>query len=146
MGDLATAFLYSFEATFQVLGDERKEKRLLQLDDWLKQQPAYDLECRGLRTLRTREAHLRRAALSAGVDALVDTPFAGSTAGGRTPWHWTSVSVTEVGKKGQPGKMMPKLRAAELDDWADCCRRRHVLELMLHGVGRLRDLLVAVGP
>jgi hypothetical protein len=83
--DFSTAFLLSFEATLQILLDECS---FPDFDGWLRSQPLYDIECRGLRTLRHLEAHIRPGNLSVQRDATVYSRFAHSATGGTIPWRW----------------------------------------------------------
>lgn len=145
MGDVARAYLMSFESTLQVLGHQRFGKRsgTTSLKEWLETQKAhYDLECRGLRTLRHLEAHVKSRDLGGHVDILADTPFAGPATGGRIAWFWSGISPADYAALRQPAPLEP----SELDAWNACSRKRHVLDLMLHGLEHLQSLLTAAGP
>ena len=60
LDDAASAYLMTFEAVIQMMGDQFGQAAS-QLTAWLEALPpdVYDLTCRGLRTLRNIEAHVR---------------------------------------------------------------------------------------
>lgn len=138
MNDLGSAFLLSFEATRQVLKDEMGQVGLLPqgFEKWLTLQPPYDLELRGLRTLRHLEAHVRTGELEQNPDRLVDSRFAGPTPGGRAPWHWSPIATADL-----TSLRSPRLLESELQTWNRRCEALLVRGLMLHGLVGLRELI-----
>jgi hypothetical protein len=136
--DFAGAYLLSFESTLQVLLIER---RFSNFDGWLQSQSAYDLACRGLRTLRHQEAHIRVGDLSLRRDASVASRFAHTTTGGTVPWRWSSLEVKDLAALDNP-----KITPPELPQWNQLCEDKLTLGLMRHGIQSLRTLLVAAGP
>lgn len=66
VSDLAFAFILGFESTWQVLSREAGKR-----EAWLDDQAAYDMPCRGLRTLRNLEAHIQAGQIQPGVSACI---------------------------------------------------------------------------
>jgi hypothetical protein len=135
--DLASAYLLSFEAALEFLKEECFDSRR-DFETWLAQRSEYDLECRGLRTLRHLEAHIRPGTISAQVGVFADSRFAGSTPGGRTTWSWAPISLADF-----DALHAPALARGELGAWNDRCVSLHVRGLMLHGLEQLRGILAA---
>jgi hypothetical protein len=71
IADLAFAFVLGFEATLQVLRQEDRSRS----EKWLTTLPQYDMPCRGIRTVRNLEAHVRSGQLHAGSGTGVYTHF-----------------------------------------------------------------------
>jgi hypothetical protein len=138
LNDFASAFLLSFEATLQVVQDE---KRFADFEGWLKSQAAYDLRCRGLRTLRHLEAHVRAGTLSVNHQARSISRFAHSTTGGTIAWSWRALEPADLAQLRSS-----KLDIAELPRWNAEAADLLCLGLMRHGVGALVQLLTAAGP
>jgi hypothetical protein len=138
MQDFASAYLLSFEATLQVLKDEKFASGF---EQWLATQAAYDLECRGLRTLRHLEAHVRAGALSAKWNAKASSRFAGPSLGGTIAWYWSEITAADLGTLKHA-----KLQPAELPAWNDRSAKLLVLGLMRHGLYALTSLLNSAGP
>ncbi len=137
MNDLASAYLLSFEATLELLKDKRGDSRE-KFETWLVTNPAYDLECRGIRTLRHLEAHVRPRTISRLPGVLEDSRFAGPRPGGRVAWCWDPISFADF-----DALRAPALGIDQLDAWNSRCASLHVRGLMLHGLEHLRDILAA---
>jgi hypothetical protein len=135
MQDLATAYLLSFETTLEFLKDERRDSRR-NFERWLSGRAAYDLECRGLRTLRHLEAHIRSGTISAQVGAVADSRFGGPTPAGRSTWFWDAITLADLN-----ALRAPALGTDELDAWNSRSHSVPVRGLMIHGLERLRTIL-----
>ena len=133
--DLASAYLFSFEATLQVA---REEGGIANFKAWLMARPAYDLVARGLRTLRHLEAHVRPGAFSADHESRVHSRFAHSASGGTIGWRWESISSQAL---AQVTSTHSKLAVAELDDWNVKANELLALGLMRHGLAALKAIL-----
>ena len=134
--DFGSAYLMSFEATIQVLLQERFPDERQRREPWLRQQPAYDFLCRGLRTLRHLEAHVRSGHVIARRDARVYSRFAGASTGGTVPRHWERVDRGDFALL-----QTPRIDASELPQWNDLCDERPVLALMRDGLLQLHELV-----
>jgi hypothetical protein len=133
--DFAGAYLLSLEVTLQVLQDERNFTP--NLDSWLKRQPAYDLTCRGLRTLRHLEAHVRAARLQSQRDSRSYSRFAGAGgSGGTTAWEWPPLTPGDLQALNSP-----KLSGQELPAWNSQAASLLVPGLMRHGLTQFKILL-----
>ena len=135
--DFASAYLYSFEATLQVLKEERQSCNTA----WLKGQPPYDLLCRGLRALRNTGAHVRSVSVSARHLQTVTSRFAHTTTGGTTAWAWPELTRADLDALDTP-----HLKADELDEWNHQSGQLLALGLMRHGLLALRSVLALVEP
>lgn len=136
--DFASAFLMSFEATLQVL---KHECSIARLDDWLGKQAAYDLTCRGLRTLRHLEAHIRPGHVAASQNMTAISRFANTSAGGQIAWTWAGIELADL-----KALDYPRIEEAELAQWNAFSERHLALDLMRHGVESLVAFLSIAGP
>lgn len=138
-GDLITAYLLTFEATLQIVKHESFPTT--GFDRWLSQQSSYDIVCRGLRTLRNLEAHIRSAGATHSSQLQEYSRFAGGIDGGCTvPWLLPPISPSEYGELLPAGR---KLLASELAQWNQEAEQRSAAHLMRHGVERLIELVIA---
>jgi len=64
LDDTMVAFILSFETTIQVLKDQYKVSNNPKFRSWLENQSAYDVQVRGMRTLRNLEAHVEHKGIS----------------------------------------------------------------------------------
>jgi hypothetical protein len=136
--DLASAYLFSYEATFQVL----KEERPANDRNWLESSvPQYDLACRGLRALRNTGAHVRQVPVGRDHHRSIASRFANSVTGGTTAWAWTALTQGDLDALDTH-----HLRAADLIAWNTVSGELLALGLMRHGVTALRAILDAVEP
>lgn len=136
--DFASAYLMSFEATLQVLSHELSLKSF---DDWLKQQSAYDLTCRGLRTLRHLEAHIRLGHVAVNRNMAAISRFASTSLGGQVAWTWVPIALRDLREL-----KYPKIEESELDQWNTLCTSTLALDLMRRGIAALAAFLTAAGP
>jgi hypothetical protein len=112
ISDLAFAFVLGFEATVQVLKHERAKPGF---DAWLTTRPEYDIQCRGIQTLRNLEAHVRSGQMHAGVGQGVYTRFMSSmTPQPGAAWRFPPISPAEYNSLKPHGR---KLALSEVDDW-----------------------------
>ena len=113
INDLAFAFILSFETTLQVLGHEFQ--LAVPFERWLSSRREYDVRCRGIRTLRNLEAHIRAGQIVAGVGRGAYSRFYGGhyQAHG-VAWRLPSLSSSEVGRLKRHGR---KIEDAELLSW-----------------------------
>lgn len=138
LADFASAYLLSFEATLQILKDEKFPTGSFEI--WLNSQPAYGMECRGLRTLRQLEAHIRAGAISPS-RVTAYSRFAGTSSGGSAAWYWPPITQAELASLRDP-----KLAPQDLSDWNKLSEEILVLGLMREGVVALTKLLNSAGP
>lgn len=138
INDAATAFLMSFEATLQVLGEERFQGRGADLDRWLSQQREYDVRCRGLRAMRNTVAHLRAEELAVQHGNRTFSIFGATDPGETTPWVLPPLEKAKLPRS-------PKLdvAAGELATWNQLVAQTPLADLMRHGLSRLRAILIA---
>jgi hypothetical protein len=140
INDFASAYLLSLEATLQILQDETKPKP--NLEAWLTLDPAYDLICRGLRTLRHLEAHVRTVTLLSQPETVSYSRFAGGGgSGSSTAWEWPALTVADLACL-----KTPRVTAAELPAWNAQASSLLVPGLMRHGLAQLVILLNNAGP
>ncbi len=112
INDLAFAFVLGFEATFQAL---MRAKGATGFDTWLNAQPAYDMPCRAVRTLRNLEAHIQSGQLLAGQGRGIYTRFSSSmTPQPGVAWFLPDISQAEYNALRKVGR---RLAPAELTDW-----------------------------
>jgi hypothetical protein len=140
MTDFASAYLLSFEAGLQVLKEECFSNAGA-FEAWLADQPLYDLETRGLRTLRHLEAHIRPGVLSVQPAAAAASRFSGPSIGGTIAWQWEPTTPKDLASL-----KYPKITVDELPTWNTRSAELLVLGLMRHGLTVLNALLVAAGP
>jgi hypothetical protein len=135
--DFASGFLMSFEATLQIL---REERALSDFEAWLRAQPRYDVVCRGLRTLRHLEAHVQPGKFSPSHAAKVHSRFAHTATGGTIGWRWEPILPQDL---AQVLAKNSKLAESELDEWNRQCEEMLALGLMRHGLQTLHSLVSA---
>lgn len=135
--DLASAYLLTFEATIQILLEER---RFDNLEQWLRSHVSYDVACRGIRTLRHLEAHVRAGDLSTNTAGTMYSRFAHTHVGGTVAWRWPTLSEAEL---AQVRSKNSKLATEELSEWNRIADEVPALEIMRHGVVALSELLAA---
>lgn len=143
IGDLASAFLLSYESTLQVLKqqwkDTRQRTRLPDFDSWLRSQPAHDLTCRGLRTLRHVQAHVGVAPVRVPHGHPAYSRFAAGVDPGHVPaWGWTPLSEADFGEL-----TTRPITASELPEWNARLGETPVTQLMREGIERLVRILHA---
>lgn len=136
--DFASAYLFSFEATLQVL---KIEKPALDLKSWLRDQPSYDVICKGLRGLRNTGAHVRQVSVTPDHQRSVISRFAHTTTGGTTAWAWPGLTAADL-----TALSTPHLSVADLPLWNSQSADLLTLGLMRHGVLALRSLLEVLEP
>jgi hypothetical protein len=125
IGDLAFAFVLGFEATIQVMNHERPRAKL---DSWLKTLPSYGLVCRGIRTMRNLEAHVRGGHMQAGVGQGVYTRFmTPMTPQPAVAWKFREISLAEYQSLQPQGR---KLAPTELPDWNQHVQSEFAVNLM----------------
>jgi len=145
VGDLASAFLMSYESTLQVLKEQWKASRsgapsLPKSDTWLASLPEYDLTCRGLRTLRHVQAHVGVVPVVVPHGRPHHSRFAAGTDPGLVPaWGWSPIAVTDFAALTQP----PPLSQLELPQWNTRLAETPVTQLMREGIERLVRILHA---
>ncbi len=130
IGDLATAFILGLEATFQVLSRERDQPHF---EAWLATLPAYSLQCRGLRTLRNLEAHIKAGALRASAaNGHVYTRFTNSSVTQpAVGWRLPHISQTEYNSLKPHGR---KLASSEVDNWNNCVDSQFAANIFRDGL------------
>ena len=133
--DLASAYLYSFESTLQVLF---KERGFPDFNGWLLSHVEYDLCARGLRTLRHLSAHVQKTAFSLQRGAEAHSRFAGSSRGGTYPWRWSDLTAADLASLENA-----RISAAELPEFNALSESLLALGMMRQGVSALRGILVA---
>jgi hypothetical protein len=114
---MASAFLMSYESALQVLNDEFA----VQFEKWLSSlsPDPYDFICRGLRTMRHLEAHVRAGHIEAS-HLRAHSRFASGTDGGETiAWQWAPVSIEEFSRLDRP-----RITEAELPEWNRVLEKR----------------------
>lgn len=137
---LASAFLLSFEATLQVLKEEREQSFPNGFDAWLASQQQYTFLCRGLRTLRHLEAHVRPGQLATHHGRTAHSRFASGTDPGNTvAWQLPPISELEFQRLKHP-----KLRIQELPRWNALVADSFAADMMREGLTSLASL-VGVG-
>jgi hypothetical protein len=132
LDDTASAYLMTFEAVLQMVGNQIG-KSGDRLTAWLKTLPpdVYDLTCRGLRTLRNIEAHVRPGNLERVGNQLGASLFAsGSDPGLTLPWCFTALTPIELPRTRH-------LTVAELPDWRELVESNLAATVMRDGVQRL---------
>ncbi len=132
LDDAASAYLMTFEAVIQMMGDQIGETGH-QLTAWLEALPsdAYDLTCRGLRTLRNIEAHVRPGNLERVGNQLGASVFASGADPGHTlPWCFAALTPNELPRTSH-------LTVAELSDWQALVESNLAAKIMRDGVQRL---------
>ena len=135
--DLASAFLFSFESTLQVLKRERRSCDTR----WLESQSPYDVVCKGLRGLRNTGAHVRQVPVAANNRRAIASRFAHSTTGGTTAWAWPEITPSDL-----VAVDTPHLTVSDLPAWNAESDELLALGVMRHGVIALRDILSAAEP
>lgn len=141
ISDLATAYLLSFEAAFQVLRHECRANSLKahDFDSWLAGQPDNDLLCRGLRTMRHVEAHIGPAGIAVPFGRQIHSRFASGTDAGNTPaWHWQPLTSADYASLARP-----RIAPEELSVWNARLVAEPCQTLMRDGVIRLGALLIS---
>jgi|SRR6185312_13194291 len=133
--DFATAYLLTFESALQVLQQERFPKGTSPgFEKWLVTLHTNDLTCRGIRTMRHLEAHVRPGELTqrhtGGLSRFVSGE-GGTTIG----WQWSSITLAEYRVL-----TTPRISEHELDDWNDRLQQHLIMDIMRLGVERLRDI------
>jgi hypothetical protein len=137
--DFASAYLLSLEATLQVLQDQR---RFPDLKAWLAKQQAYDLICRGLRTLRHLQAHITTVHVGARPNSLSYSRFAGAGgAGGNAAWAWADIAAADLVLLQRP-----PLEETERPAWNAHSASLLIPGLMRHGLTQYKALLESAGP
>ena len=136
--DLASAFLQSFEGTFQVLESEALKQRGETLHTWLATRPPYDLTCKALRTLRILDAHIQSVGLAVGADRAYSAFASGGDPGWAVGWRFPAISLADFQRIDRP-----KLDPAENAQWSSVAARRFANELMRDGTHRLSELVSA---
>lgn len=133
--DLATAYLLSFESALQLLQQERFPKGTSPgFEDWLGALPASDLVCRGIRTMRHLEAHVRPGSLTqrqTGGHSRFISGEGGMTIG----WRWAPVTLAEFREL-----RTPRISELELPDWNARLEADLIMDIMRLGVEHLRDI------
>lgn len=137
--DCATAYLFSLEATLQVL---LREKAFPNFDGWLRTNASYDVTIRGLRTLRHLQAHIEPRTLTARREPTVSR-FANVAIGGTVAWCWADITLAQLASVTAKNA---KLAIDELPTWNRYCQTVPILAQMRHGVKALHECLWAAGP
>ena len=103
----------SFEATLQLIADQVFEGDGGRLATWLKEQEAYDLAFRGLRTMRNSEAHVVASSLDVQHGERAYSIFAtGGDAGEVVPWILPPLAAEIL-----PRSKKLDVIAGELEEW-----------------------------
>lgn len=133
---LAAAFLLSYESTIQSV----KEERFTQgFDAWLQNQAGYTLLCRGLRTLRHLEAHVRPSHLPSQFYRHGYSRFASGADPGQTvAWQLPPISADEFAQL-----KTPKLSGGELGNWNSLVDGELAVDLMRRGLADLYQIIAA---
>jgi hypothetical protein len=141
INDFATAFLLSFEATLQVLKAEAKLPQ--PFEAWLRTLPDNDLVCRGLRTLRHLEAHVRTGTLAVSRVAIGSSRFAsGGGPGSTIPWLFPEMTASDISVALQT----PRITLAELPAWNTIATQTPAVQVMRQGLTSLTKIVVAADP
>jgi hypothetical protein len=136
IGDFVSAYLLTFEATLQIAQEQAVPERF---QGWLDCQPDYDVLCRGLRTLRNLEAHIRAGALTAARQRSAHSRFAGGTDPAQTvAWLLPPISVADLQSLKKSGR---KISESELGTWNALVESEVASELMREGVRRLLTIV-----
>ena len=137
LDDGARAYLMTFEAALQIIGDQifpgKKSSR--RLNRWLRSLPTdqYDITCRGLRTLRHVEAHVRSGDLEVVGSQLQSSLFSGPSGAQILPWCFPQLVEAE-----RPAVLA--LDDAEIPEWNSLCKSNLATTLMRRGIARLFEV------
>ena len=155
LDDTMVNFILSFETTIQVLGNQYKgSKNSFRV--WLENQSTYDVQVRGIRTLRHLEAHVEHKGISkhVGVTAHVmvgvavgmesnktakrngtkDSPADGMS--GR--WQLTQLQNGDLAKLRQP----PPILGVELPQWNALVTSTDASKILRKGLEKLKGILL----
>lgn len=111
IADLAFAFALGFEATLQILRQEDRSKS----EKWLQALPEYDMPCRGMRTMRNLEAHIRSGQLNQGIGTGVYTRFMNTMVSQpAVAWRFPAILQQDYDSLDERGQ---KLATNEVDEW-----------------------------
>jgi hypothetical protein len=136
IGDLAFAFLLGFEATLQVLNNERGRAKF---DAWLQTLSSYNLPCRGIRTMRNLDAHVRAGHIQAGIGQGVYTHFTTpGTSQTAVAWRFPPISARELSSLLPHGR---KLATTELADWNRHVESQFAIDIMREGLISLVEIV-----
>lgn len=141
LNDTLSAFLLSLEATLQFLKDQLHPlipRR--SFDNWLSQQPRYDVVLKGLRTLRHLEAHVVMAPPRSRVVLMIgeSLPDGTSATNVSRTWHLPELQPSDLGQLFRPA-----LAISDLKDWNVLVAQSDVGDLLEDGLTKLKDILLA---
>jgi hypothetical protein len=136
LDDSVSAFLLSFEATLQFLKTQFEHHQgEHKFDDWFRVHPAYDVRFKGLRTLRTFQAHVelkpppRHVSASFGSGPLPPTTCV---------WRLPKLTLIDLEKLRNP-----YLKATDLVDWNTQVEQCNIAEIFRSGLEKLKQVLEA---
>ena len=137
--DATSAFLWSFEATFQFINDEKFTPSTA-FRDWLeKPQPGYDLTVRGLRTLRNFEAHrmLKRSGVVLRQEISEPLGQPGATTQEQQRFYTLAGFTKADLSTGQKQPLDP----SETGAWNELAKSKPIDTLFEDGLGKLKRIL-----
>ena len=137
LDDAARSYLLTFEAALQIMGDQLfpGKKSSQRLTKWLRSLPPdkYDITCRGLRTLRHAEAHIRSGNLEIVGSQLQSSLLSGGGAD-MLPWCFPKLVEGEM-------PAVIALYDGEIAEWNRLCESNLAGTLMRRGVKRVFEIV-----
>ena len=128
IADLAFAFVLGFEATLQVLRQEERSRS----EKWLQSLPEYDMTCRGIRTMRNLDAHIRSGRLERGSGTGVYTRFMNSmVAEPAVAWRLPPIAQQDYDSLEVRGRKLASNELADLNRFVESEYAANVLRRTL---------------
>ncbi len=132
LDDTTNAFLLTFEATLQFINDQFFNNSSA-LNDWLAQQPQYDVSFRGLRTLRHFEAHVEIKPIESSIVAIV-----GGTSGNKITRKWRLQKLQQIDLKKLTSS---PLKHIHLNDWNTLVMQSDIKSIFTDNLFKLKEIL-----
>jgi hypothetical protein len=140
LDDTISAFLLSYEATLQFLKEQLENARTnMSFNNWLNNQPQYDVFMRGLRTLRQFAAHIEVKPTSSKIVVVIggSRPDGTSATDFSRTWKLPGLSQSDLDKL----RPQSKLNAPDLNDWNALVEQSNIETIFKEGLFRLKEVL-----
>jgi hypothetical protein len=143
LDDCLSASLMTYEAALQFTGDQLEDLRVIHqggLDQWLRSLPEYDLQVRGLRTLRHFAAHVEEKPAPSAISLV---------SGGGLPDGMSAAMVTrrwllpQLDQADLQKLRRPPLKPEDLLGWNMLVQSHDGTSILEHGLRQAQAILLA---